>query len=97
MGTAEGTEQKKYKNMVKEVDDMARTKVVTTPMFKYKRSAPKGEFIGWGFTAIRKATTEATSPRLLKFRSCVAGAMKGKSGSLKDIQEAFRGAAHACK
>ena len=75
---------------------MARRNVVTTPMFKYKRSAPKGEFLGWGYTAIRKESTEATSPRLLKFRSCVAGAMAGKSGSLKDIQEAFRAAAHNC-
>jgi len=87
-------EQKKYKN--KEVDEMARTKVITTPMFKYKRSAPKSPFLGWGYVAVRKESTEATSPRLLKYRSCVAGEMSGKSGNLKEIQEAFRAAAHKC-
>lgn len=76
---------------------MARRKVITGDYFKYKRSAPKSPFIGWGYIAIRKASTEATSPRLLKYRSCVAGKMSGKSGNLKDIQEAFIAAAHACK
>jgi len=77
---------------------MARRKVVVTPMFKYKREAPKSEFLGWGYTAIRKESTEATSPRLLKYRSCVAGQLKGKTfGSLKEVQEAFREAAHKCK
>ena len=76
---------------------MARTKVITTPMFKYKRSAPKSPFLGWGYVAVRKESTEATSPRLLKYRSCVAGKMKGASGNLKEIQERFREAAHQCK
>ena len=75
---------------------MARRNVICTPMFKYRRSAPKGPFLGWGFTAIRKETTEATSPRLLKYRSCVAGKMTGKKGSLEAVQTAFRDAAHAC-
>lgn len=75
---------------------MARKNVITTPMFKYKRKSPDTEFLGWGHTAVRKATTEATSPRLLNYRSCIAGKMSGQSGSLKDIQEAFRSAAHAC-
>lgn len=76
---------------------MARKNVITTPMFKYRRSAPKGPFLGWGFTAIRKETTEASSPRLLKYRGCVAGAMRGAHGTLEAIQTKFRDAAHACK
>ena len=77
---------------------MARRKVVTTPMFKYARETPKTEFLGWGKYAIRKATTEATSPRLLKYRACIAGKLAGKTfGSLKAVQEAFRAAAHECK
>lgn len=77
---------------------MARKKVITTPMFKYRRKAPTTPFLGWGYTAVRKATTEATSPRLLKYRSCIAGEMAGKSyANLKEVQEAFRGAAHKCK
>lgn len=76
---------------------MARRQVICTPMFKYRRSAPATEFLGWGFTAIRKETTEATSPKLLAYRSCVAGSMAGASGSLKDIQTKFRESAHSCK
>jgi len=77
---------------------MARRKVVVTPMFKYTREAPKTPFLGWGYTAIRKESTEATSPRLLKYRSCVAGELKGKTfANLKEVQEAFRAAAHKCK
>ena len=76
---------------------MARRRVITTPMFKYKRRAPKTPFLGWGYTAIRKATTEATSPRLLKYRSCIAGALAGKSyANLKAVQEAFKAAAPTC-
>ena len=75
---------------------MARRKVITTPMFKYRREAPKSPFLGWGYVATRKATTEATSPRLLKYRSCIAGVMSGKHGTLKDIQTAFREAAKKC-
>lgn len=76
---------------------MARRQVITTPMFKYRRSAPRTPFLGWGFTAIRKESTEATSPHLLAYRSCVAGAMSGASGTLEAIQTKFREAAHACK
>lgn len=76
---------------------MARRMVICTPMFKYRRSAPKTPFLGWGFTAIRKESTEASSPKLLAYRSCVAGAMSGASGTLKDIQEKFRETAHSCK
>lgn len=76
---------------------MARRNVICTPMFKYRRSAPKTEFLGWGFTAIRKESTEASSPKLLGYRSCVAGLMSGASGSLKDIQTKFRETAHSCK
>jgi len=77
---------------------MARRKVVVTPMFKYEREAPKTPFLGWGKYAIRKETTVATSPRLLKYRSCIAGFMSGKKfANLKEVQEAFRKAAHECK
>jgi len=77
---------------------MARRNVVVTPMFKYTRKAPSSPFLGWGYTAIRKESTSATSPRLLKYRACVAGALKGKTfSSLKEVQEAFREAAHKCK
>ena len=77
---------------------MARRKVITVPMFKYRREAPKTPFLGWGYVAVRKATTEATSPRLLKYRACIAGKMKGRSfANLKEVQEAFRAAAHECK
>lgn len=76
---------------------MARRNVITTPMFKYRRAAPKTPFLGWGFTAIRKETTEATSPKLLAYRGCVAGAMSGARGTLEAIQTKFRESAHACK
>lgn len=76
---------------------MARRQVITTPMFKYRRSAPKTPFLGWGFTAIRKESTEATSPKLLAYRSCVAGVMSGAGGTLEAVQTKFREAAHACK
>lgn len=77
---------------------MARSNVITTPMFEYKREAPDTPFLGWGYTAIRKESTKATSPRLLKYRSCVAGEMSGKDfRNLQAVQEAFREAAHKCK
>ena len=76
---------------------MARRNVIVEPMFKYKRKSPATEFLGWGNVAVRKASTEATSPRLLKYRSCIAGKMRGKTGTLKEIQEAFRAAAHSCR
>jgi len=77
---------------------MARKNVITTPMFKYRRKAPSSPFLGWGYVAVRKATTEATSERLLKYRSCIASKLAGKSFSnLKEVQEAFREAAHECK
>ena len=44
-----------------------------------------------------KETTEATSPKLLAYRSCVAGMMSTASGSLKEVQTKFREAAHSCK
>lgn len=76
---------------------MARRNVICTPMFKYRRSAPSTPFLGWGYTAIRKESTEATSPKLLAYRSCMAGGMSGKSGTLEVIQTAFRELAHSCK
>ena len=76
---------------------MARRKVVLTPMFKYERSTPKTPFLGWGKFAVRKATTVATSPKLLKYRGCIAGGMSGKKfDNLKAVQEAFRSLAHSC-
>jgi len=77
---------------------MARHNVVTTPMMEYTRKSPSGPFLGWGNRAIRKTDTKATSARLLKYRSCIAGKMSGKSfADLKSVQEAFRAAAHECK
>lgn len=76
---------------------MSRRHVIATPMMKVHRATPKGEFVNWGPIATRKTTTEATSARLIKYRGCVAGKMKGASGSLKNIQEKFRDAAHECK
>ena len=77
---------------------MARRKVITVPMFKYARDVPSTPFLGWGKYAIRKATTEATSPRLLKYRSCIASKLKNKKfANLEEVQKAFREAAHHCK
>jgi hypothetical protein len=77
---------------------MARKNVITATMFKYRRGTPKSPFLGWGYVAVRKARTVATSPHLLSYRGCVAGKLAGsKPGTLKGIQEAFRTAAHECK
>jgi len=77
---------------------MARRKVVVAPMMKIERKSPKGAYLGWGKYQVRKLTTEATSPRLLKYRSCVAGKLAGqKFTDLKAVQEAFKEAAHKCK
>jgi hypothetical protein len=71
--------------------------VVTATMFKYRRSAPKTPFLGWGYLAIRKSRTTATSPRLLAYRSCMAGSLAGKKyANLKDIQTAFKTTAPTC-
>jgi len=76
---------------------MSRHKVVVAEMMKVERATPKTPFLGWGKFAIRKLSTVATSPGLRKYRGCVAGAMAGKSyANLKEVQEAFRSAAHAC-
>ena len=77
---------------------MTRRKVIPTPMMEYERSPPETPYLGWGKRAIRKLTTKATSERLLKYRSCVAGKMRGETfANLKEVQEAFRDAAHECK
>lgn len=77
---------------------MARHKVVSTEMMRVERKTPKGAYLGWGKYATRKLSTRATSPRLLKYRGCVAGELSGKTfGDLKGVQEAFKSAAHACK
>jgi len=75
---------------------MARKRVITATMFRYRRRAPKTPFLGWGYIAVRKARTVATSPRLLAYRSCIAGRLSGKSfANLKEVQEAFKTAAPA--
>ena len=77
---------------------MARRKVISTEMMRYERSPPKSPYLGWGKFATRKLTTRATSPRLLKYRSCIASKLAGKNfANLKEVQEAFRKAAHECK
>ena len=45
---------------------------------------------------IRGGVTVASSARLLKFRSCIAAAMKGKGGDRVAIRNAFGSAAKAC-
>jgi len=76
---------------------MARKAVITATMFKYRRRAPKTPFLGWGYTAVRKARTVATSPRLLSYRACIAGELSGKKfANLKEIQTAFKTAAPRC-
>jgi len=76
---------------------LARRNVITAVMFKYRRSAPKTPFLGWGYVATRKARTVATSPRLLAYRGCMAGALAGKKyANLKDIQTAFKTQAPTC-
>ena len=47
---------------------------------------------------LRKATTVATSKKLLKYRSCIREKMSGvTAGSRQEIQKKFTEAAHACK
>lgn len=77
---------------------MARRKVVSTEMMTVERATPKKPFLGWGKYATRKLRTRASSPRLLKYRGCVAGELAGKTfADLKGVQEAFASAAHSCK
>ena len=76
---------------------MARHKVVVTEMMKVRRASPKTPFLGWGNTAIRKLTTVASAPGLLKYRGCIQGALVGKKyANLKGVQEAFTAAAKHC-
>jgi hypothetical protein len=75
---------------------MARKNVVAATMMRYRRRAPKTAFLGWGYEAVRKIRTVARSPRLLAYRSCMAGALAGKKGTLKDIQTAFKTQAPTC-
>jgi hypothetical protein len=77
---------------------MARHKVVAAEMMRVERKTPKSPYLGWGRFATRKLHTYATSPKLLKYRGCLGGSLSGKSyANLKEVQEAFRNAAHACK
>ena len=78
---------------------MARRHVTATEMMRVERKTPtgKGGFLGWGKYATRKLHNNQTAPKLVAFKTCMQSNMSGKSGSLKDIQEAFRESAHACK
>jgi hypothetical protein len=79
---------------------MTRKNVITATMFKYRRSAPKSPFLGWGYVAVRKARTIATSPHLLSYRSCMAGKLirpMGPKITLEEVQRIFREHAHRCK
>jgi len=82
------------------------SKKITTPYFKYKRATPANLGGGvWNPIAVRKVTTEATSPRLLSYRACVASGMKAakeglagkKFATIKAVQDAFKSVAAACK
>lgn len=80
---------------------MTRRYVITATMFKYRRSAPKTPFLGWGYVATRKARTVAASPRLLAYRSCMAANIKkakleGKITNLEQVQKIFKETAPAC-
>lgn len=46
---------------------------------------------------VRGGSTLATSPRLLKYRSCVAVGMKGASGDRVAIRSKFADVAKDCK
>ena len=71
---------------------MARRKVVTETFMKVKKPAV------FGGQQVRKVTTEATSPRLLKYRACIAESLAGKSyPDYMAVREAFKEAAHKCK
>lgn len=73
---------------------MARRKVVTETFMAVKKPVT---FSKTG-KQVRKIHTEATSPRLLKYRACIAEALKGqKYADYKAVREAFRTAAHKCK
>jgi len=75
---------------------MTRKNVLVVPIMPYYRSAPK-EFLGWGYIARRKVTTVATSPRLLKYRQCIASKLKGKTfDTLKAVQLEFQKIAPEC-
>jgi len=70
---------------------LARTKVITTEMMVVKKPA------AFGGRQVRKITTNATSPRLLKYRGCIATAMQGKKYSnYEAVRNAFREAAKTC-
>lgn len=45
---------------------------------------------------VRGGTTVATSPRLIRFRSCVASGMAGASGNRTAIREKFASVAKNC-
>ncbi|MHA1827082.1 MAG: hypothetical protein ACTSX6_00390 [Candidatus Heimdallarchaeaceae archaeon] len=75
------------------------SKKIVTPHFKYKRATPAKLDGGvWGAIAVRKATTEAQSSRLLAYRACIASERKGKKyASIGESQRAFAEIAHKCK
>lgn len=70
---------------------MARRKVITETFMAIKKPAV------FGGKQIRKVHTEATSPVLLSYRSCIAGKLAGKKfPDYMAVREAFRAAAKEC-
>lgn len=77
-----------------------RRSVVALPMMLMHRKTP--ETLGgghWGAIAKRfPGKTRAYSPRLLSYRMCIAGKLKGtKHDSIGAVQAAFTRAAEECK
>lgn len=51
----------------------------------------------FGGRQIRKVTTVATSPNLLKYRACIASTLEGKTyANYQAVRDAFAKAAHEC-
>ena len=70
---------------------MARRKVITEVFMAVKKPAV------FGAKQVRKVHTEATSPRLLKYRGCIASEIAGKKfPNYMAVREAFRAAAKKC-
>jgi len=77
-----------------------RRAVLTLPMMVMERATPaKLDGGHWGRRAVRfPGKTRATSPRLLTYRMCIAGELRGKSfASIGEVQKAFKTAASKCK
>jgi len=76
---------------------VARTKVVTERFMEVMRETPAVEGAKWNPRQIRSVHARAKSPRLIKFRACIAAKMKGKDfRNLAEVQKAFAEAAKEC-